>query len=112
MSLTKNRRIRCDWCGKLTSDQLGHYLKADGVNYGRIVQPEWERFPGGDETSANQIQSDHDICEECAAGHCPGCGSDQIVNVTPATPGPDGFGGRCKACGYQWAMPTSPTGVN
>lgn len=55
MSRTKNNRTRCDWCGKLTSDALGHYLKPDGSgNYGRIVQPEWERFPGGDQTSANQ----------------------------------------------------------
>lgn len=101
MSLTKNKRTRCDWCGKLTSDNLGHYLKPDGRNYGRIVQPEWERFPGGNPT-ADSVQSTNDICEECAENHCPACGSDDIVSLTPTTPGPVGWGGRCKTCRFEW----------
>lgn len=105
MSLTKNGCTRCDWCGKLTRDRDGHYLKPDGVNYGRIVQPEWQRFPGGDQTSQNQIQSDDDICEECEYNRCPGCGSDQIVHTKPGIAGPIGWGGRCKACKYEWGMP-------
>lgn len=105
MSLTKNKCRRCDWCGKITRNQNGEYTRPDGVSAGYIRQPTWERFPAGDETSTNQVQSENDICEECEADLCPGCGSDQVVNIAPAIPGPTGWGGRCKACGYQWGMP-------
>jgi hypothetical protein len=37
-----------------------------------------------------------------AGNVCPSCGSDKIVRITPATPGPFGWGGRCKACGEHW----------
>ena len=103
MSRPKNGCTRCDWCGKLTRDRDAHYLKPDGVNYGRIVQPEWTRFPGGEET-AGSMPDDRDICEECAEDHCPACGSERIVRLTPTMPGPSGWGGRCKACGWQWGL--------
>lgn len=107
MSLTKNKCVRCDWCGKLTRDRDAHYLKPDGVNYGRIVQPEWVRFPGGDPTAEMVPHPDEekDICEECAADLCPACGSPKIVRTTPTVAGPTGWGGRCKACQFVWGLP-------
>lgn len=103
MSLMKNGSIRCDWCGKLTRSDRGEYLKPDGVSAGYIVQPEWERFPGGD-MKADSIRSTNDICEECADSLCPFCGSSQIVKPTPAIAGPVGWGGRCKACHKSWSI--------
>lgn len=105
MSRTRNNAVRCDWCGKLSRDPDSAYRKADGTT-GYIVQPEWERFPGGDHT-ADSVPSNNDICEECAANRCPACGTDSIVSVTPAMAGPDGFGGRCKSCNHQWSLPAS-----
>lgn len=102
MSKTANNSTRCDWCGRLTRAADCYYRRPDGTA-GYIVQPEWERFPGGDHTKPN-VQSANDICEECAANHCPACGSEKIVTLTPSVPGPNGWGGRCKACQYQWAM--------
>ncbi len=103
MSRTRNNAIRCDWCGRLTRNVNGEYTRPDGVSAGYIVQPEWERFPGG-VTTDGSIESNNDVCEECAAGRCPACGSAAIVQITPAVPGPDGFGGRCKDCGHEWEM--------
>jgi hypothetical protein len=100
MSRAKNGSVRCDWCGRLSRSPDCAYTRPDG-SAGYIVQPEWERFPGGDPT-ADSIQSTNDICEECAGNLCPACGSDAVVNLTPAAPGPSGWGGRCKACGHQW----------
>jgi hypothetical protein len=102
MSRVRNKSVRCDWCGKLSGNQNGEYRKWDETA-GYIHQPEWERFPGGDPQQTS-IQSENDICEECAAGLCPACGSSEIVSVSPAIPGPDGWGGRCKQCGFNWAM--------
>lgn len=104
MSQTRNGGIRCDWCGRLTRNRSGEYTRPDGVSAGYIVQPEWERFPGGDPTRES-IPSERDICEECAADRCPGCGSGRIVHQSPATPGAVGWGGRCKACGFSWGLP-------
>lgn len=104
MSRMKNSGIRCYWCGKLTRDQNGYYRRPDGTA-GYIHQPEWERFLGGDPTQPS-IPSTNDICEECSDDICPMCGSDQIVHTTPCVPGPVGWGGRCKACGKSWGMPT------
>lgn len=106
MSRTRNGCIRCDWCGRLTRDKDAHYRKPDGT-YGVVVQPEWTRFPGGDPTVPS-IPDDRDICEECAADLCPGCGGGRIVRTTPAAPGPTGWGGRCKDCDHTWGVPTSP----
>ncbi len=102
MSLTKNRAVRCDWCGRLSRNPNGEYAKTDGTA-GYIVQPEWERFPGGDPT-ATSVPSSSDICEECAADLCPACGSAEIVKTTPVVAGPMGWGGRCKSCNHQWGM--------
>lgn len=72
MSQLRNKAIQCDWCGKLTKGAGGEYRRKDG-SYGRIVQPEWERFPGGDPTGPG-IQTENDICEECASLRCYCCG--------------------------------------
>ena len=93
MSLVKNKSVRCDWCGKLSRHPRGEYTKPDGVSVGYINAPNWD--PSGAD----------DICEECEGSRCPGCGSDAIVSVTPSVPGPRGWGGRCKACGYEWSLP-------
>ena len=105
MSRMKNMAIRCDWCGKLTRSRDGEYVRPDG-SAGYIVQPEWERFPGG-RTDNGSIPSENDICEECAANLCPACGSEAVVTITPTIPGPAGWGGRCKACSHIWGMPIS-----
>jgi len=111
MSRMKNGSIRCDWCGRLTRNENGEYTKPDGVSAGYIVQPEWQRFPGG-RTDVGSIPSEDDICEECAANRCSGCGSDLIVRATPSGGvGPFGWGGRCKACGYEWGMPVREEGL-
>lgn len=39
---------------------------------------------------------------------CPRCGSDRIVRITPATPGPDGWGARCRCCGEAWNLDVPP----
>lgn len=65
MSRFRKHGVRCDWCGKFTSNANGEYQKPDG-SAGYIVQPEWERFPGG-RTDVGSVQSTNDICEECAA---------------------------------------------
>jgi hypothetical protein len=105
MSGFGKKGVRCDWCGRFSNNPNGEYTRPDG-SAGYIVQPEWERFPGGDPTVAStpSTPSNNDICEECSAGSCPTCGSYMIVRVTPAVPGPDGWGGRCKTCGHSWTM--------
>lgn len=101
MSVTWNKCVRCDWCGRLSRNRLGEYTKPDGVSAGYIRQPDWFR----NEDGSNRYTDDGtDICEECAADRCPGCGSDQIVTTTPTVPGPAGWGGRCKACNHHWGM--------
>jgi hypothetical protein len=102
VSLTKNRCVRCDWCGKLSNTDDGYYQRPDG-SAGYIHQPERERFPAGDPTQPS-VPSDNDICEECAEDRCPACGSEQIVRTTPTVAGPAGWGGRCKACKFIWGM--------
>jgi hypothetical protein len=102
MSRTANNGTRCDWCGRISRAKDCGYTKPDGTA-GYIVQPEWQRFPGGDHT-ADSIPSSDDICEECASNRCPGCGSDQIVHKSPVVAGPTGWGGRCKACKHEWGM--------
>jgi hypothetical protein len=37
-------------------------------------------------------------------GRCPACRSDRTILITPIRPGPVGWGGRCKACGYRWSL--------
>lgn len=102
MSLTKNGCTRCDWCGKLSNNKLGEYTKPDGACVGYINQPEWYRTESGADKG---IDDGSDICEECEDNRCPGCGSDQIVHMRPGIAGPLGWGGRCKACKYEWGMP-------
>lgn len=98
MSRFKGKGVRCDWCGKFSNNENGEYTKSDGISAGYIVQPEWERFPGGDH-AVPSLQSDKDICEECADDLCRFCGSDLIVRQTPVVAGPHGWGYRCKTCG-------------
>lgn len=95
MSQFRKHGVRCDWCGKFSSHRSGEYTKPDGVSCGYIHIPEWER----------EHDQGHDICEECEANRCPKCGGDKVVKITPATPGPDGWGGRCKECCHRWEMP-------
>lgn len=92
MTLLRNRSHRCDFCGKLSRAEDGYYRKPDGTA-GYIHSPDWDK------------DGPFDTCEECAEKRCPACGSAQIVNITPATPGPTGWGGRCKDCGHKWCMP-------
>jgi hypothetical protein len=40
---------------------------------------------------------------------CRKCGSTEVVQITPATPGPHGCGGPCKACGEQWSIDIADT---
>ena len=89
MSAFGKKGRRCDWCGKFSTNRIGEYTKPDGISCGYINTPDWER----------ENDQGHDICEECYANLCPHCGSDQIVT------GPDGWGGRCKACGKRWDIP-------
>lgn len=104
MSRTKNGCVRCDWCGKISRSQDAEYMRPDG-SAGYIVEPEWMRFPGGDHTAPQEGEpAGMDICEECAQGHCPACGGSEIVSIRPSTPGPDGWGGRCKACQHRWSF--------
>lgn len=98
--------VRCDWCGKLANNRTGEYTKPNG-SAGYILQPEWERNHMDANGKHDPIDSENDICKECAAGCCPYCGSDQLVHITPATPGPIGWGCRCKACETRWDIPTT-----
>jgi hypothetical protein len=93
MSEATNGSVRCDWCGKLSRHPLGEYTRPGGVSVGYIRAPDWDK------------DGEFDICRECAVGLCPSCGSAKVVRITPANPGPDGWGGRCKACGHRWTMP-------
>ncbi len=100
---------RCDWCGKFTTRHDGLYTRpiknAYGINLaGYIRQPSWMFNDDGSLIAGNE-NDDSDICEECWGDLCPHCGSDKVVMITPATPGPIGWGGRCKACGKTWDMP-------
>lgn len=110
MSLTKNKCVRCDWCGKLSNSRDGYYKRPDGTA-GRIIQPEWVRFPGGDPTASRTDRTEphpddaKDICDECAEDRCPACGDTAIVRTTPTVAGPAGWGGRCKACQFAWGLP-------
>lgn len=63
MSVTKNKCVRCDWCGKLSRHDLGEYEKPDG-SAGYIHSPDWERNPDG---SYKPGCGHKDICEECEA---------------------------------------------
>lgn len=93
MSQFKERGVRCDWCGNFSSNQSGEYTKPDGVSCGYIRQA----FHGAEDNGS-------DICEECKADQCPKCGGDSVVRMTPSTPGPTGWGGRCEACGHHWQL--------
>jgi hypothetical protein len=106
MSVFRKTGVRCDWCGKFSMHPTGEYTKPDGVSAGCIQQPEWERNRVDASGKHAPIDSDQDICEECAADCCTFCGSDQLVRITPMTPGPTGWGYRCKACGQRWDIPT------
>ena len=44
-------------------------------------------------------------------GHCPSCMSDKVIRLTPTTPGPDGWGYRCKKCGTTWNISAPDSGV-
>lgn len=60
----KKYGIRCDGCGKISSDESGYYRRPDGT-YGNI-------------TSQGR-GCDHDFCDECEAKNapeynCPKCG--------------------------------------
>lgn len=98
MSVFRKTGVRCDWCGKFSSHPNGEYTKPDGISCGYINRPTWLVKQDRDD--------DTDICEECEADRCTFCGSDQIVHLTPMTPGPTGWGVRCKACGKTWDIPT------
>jgi hypothetical protein len=107
MSIFTKTGVRCDWCGKISNRPDGEYVRPSRFGYllvGYIRQPEWERNHTENDKH-EPIDSEHDICEECAADLCPECGSDQIVKLTPVIPGPDGWGGRCKTCGKRWDVP-------
>lgn len=41
---------------------------------------------------------------EAAGCRCPKCGGGEIIRITPMTPGPNGWGSRCKACGHDWPL--------
>lgn len=105
MSQFGNRGVRCDWCGKFSTGPSGEYTKPNGISAGYIRQPEWEREHVDANGKHAPIDSDNDICEECAGDCCTFCGSDQLVRITPLTPGPTGWGYRCKACSKQWMIP-------
>ena len=105
MSQFKVKGVRCDFCGKFSNAPLGEYLKPDGVSMGYISQPEWERNHVDASGKHDPIDSEFDICEECTAHRCTFCGSDQLVRIVPMTPGPTGWGFRCKACGKSWNIP-------
>lgn len=94
MSLLANKSVMCDWCGKLSRHPLGQYTKPDGVSVGYIHAPDWWK------------DGQADVCEECADGRCPHCGSTEVVRLTPRLPGPIGWGGRCKACERKWSLQT------
>lgn len=66
MSMTKNKCVRCDWCGKLSRSPIGEYTKPDGVSAGYIHQPDWFLNQDG---SDKGIDDGSDICEECAEDH-------------------------------------------
>ena len=90
---------RCDWCGKIANNVHGEYLRPVRNQHGdQLAGYIQMRTSGGEDVGL-------DICCECAAGGCPCCASDQIIQVSPATPGPTGWGGRCKACGQRWGIP-------
>ena len=91
MSRMKNLTIKCDYCGKFTRNEDGYYKKKDGTA-GYIHSPDWDK------------DGAFDTCEECAANRCPKCASLIIVHTTPATAGPNGWGGRCKSCGFTWGF--------
>ena len=87
--------FRCDWCGKIANNPDGEYERPvrneRGCKLaGHIHAPHWDQ------------EGSDDICEECASDLCPYCGSPEVVRVTPASPGPVGWGGRCKACNKEW----------
>jgi hypothetical protein len=108
MSAFQQTGVRCDWCGKFARNERGEYTRPicneHGVPLaGYIRRPPWEVDEHGNDKSPDD---GFDICEECRIGLCPQCGENEIVRVTPATPGPDGWGGRCKACGFEWTIPT------
>ena len=105
MSVFRKTGVRCDWCGKFANNRMGEYTKPDGRTCGYIRRPDWH-FNDDRSEKPEYADSSQDICEECAENLCPFCASDQVVKVTPATPGPYGWGGRCKACGKSWGMPT------
>lgn len=44
------------------------------------------------------------------AERCPNCDSINVVQVTPARPGPDGWGWRCRRCGHTWPLEITPPG--
>jgi hypothetical protein len=103
MSTFGKHGVRCDWCGKISNHPRGEYVRPVRNEHGdRLTGYITMRKIGGEDFG-------NDICQECAADLCPFCASDQIVRVTPAMPGPEGWGGRCKACGERWSMPTPPT---
>ena len=106
MSVTKNKCVRCDWCGKLSNNALGEYTKPDGVCAGYIHMPDWCR----NEDGSAKGDDGRDICEECAEDRCPSCGSESIVRTTPTVAGPAGWGGRCKTCGFVWGLSESLEG--
>lgn len=112
MSVFGKQGRRCDWCGKFTQAHDGEYTRpvknVHGVNLaGYIRQPSW--FFNDDGSLIDGNNHDFDICEECASDLCPHCGSQDVVMITPADPGPTGWGGRCNACGKRWDIPTSET---
>lgn len=47
-----------------------------------------------------------DIVVDELPDSCPSCGGKEIVMITPANPGPHGWGGRCKNCGQRWSLNT------
>lgn len=97
MSAFGKRGVRCDWCGRFSANRGGEYTKPGTVGGAAYIH---QAFHGDDDNGT-------DICEECRDGVCPKCRSEKVVKITPAIPGPDGWGGRCKVCGFGWEMPVS-----
>jgi hypothetical protein len=61
MSLIRNGSCRCDWCGRLSRNQLGQYTRGDG-SAGYIHSPDWDK------------DGAQDICEECSEKRNPETG--------------------------------------
>jgi hypothetical protein len=57
MSLAKNSSVRCDWCGRLSRNALGEYVRPDG-SAGYIGCPDWAKEDAAGDDG-------RDICTDC-----------------------------------------------